>query len=160
MGSARLSVEAKNPLIDKICGRTGNGSFCESVLSVDPRLEGADLKSIAVYFTGTETVNFTDTFQAVNSLRDNATDPKMKQVLTYCSQIYKVALDSIDASTRFAMSLNCTALIDEVQNPPEVANTCEYEFKVTPLPSPLTQRNQICEALGNIMVAIAHLLCP
>ncbi|XP_055824573.1 pectinesterase inhibitor-like [Solanum dulcamara] len=91
-------------LVTKVCVKTPDPSLCEKLLRLNPDSKTADLQTLGVIAFSLTSDLIVSTSDRVRSLRDNATNPKLKEQYSTCSSAYYATLMDRENGREFFMA--------------------------------------------------------
>ncbi|KAK0601814.1 hypothetical protein LWI29_027656 [Acer saccharum] len=135
-------------LVDGVCKKTKNYSFCVKALYTDPRTPDADAYTLAYISFGLAYNTVNDTRSLIIDLlknKKNATRDALKR----CLKDYNEATEALEKSFNDLNSETFFNLPDYANTASRSAQDCEAHYK--PLPSiTITSLCQICVVVANI----------
>ncbi|OVA16684.1 Pectinesterase inhibitor domain [Macleaya cordata] len=153
MISCSILKADSNALVNQICLKTDNPSFCITVLNSNPGTASADLQGLATIAINLALNNATDTSNYISSLLVNSTDNEQKDQFTHCKDSYEFITDDLNTAGRSLgshdyqeISVMAGAMADQVKY-------CESVVKST-----LSERNKNMGYLVGIILSVSNLL--
>lgn len=145
-------------LVDGVCAKTNNPSFCRAALSSDGRSATTNLTGlggIAIYLT---LVNSMATQTKINTLKGQTKDVELKKRLNSCFAEYeKVVADYCPFARRALAFHDYINLYSAGGYIMRLASICDGAFSSPPsYPCPITFENKKSSLLGGIMRTIAN----
>ncbi|KAJ4721943.1 Pectinesterase inhibitor [Melia azedarach] len=155
---ARLSVKVTASEVGDICSKTKNPSFCVAVLKSTPGTGTADLPGLTKITLDLARSNATNTQNLIKSLIPKATEPRLKESYTSCSEHYDGVLGDFDdadqdlkVSDPASLNIHTSAALDEAGN-------CEDELEgLGPDPS-VVKGSLDLQSICSIVLVISNLL--
>ena len=86
-------------MVEKLCGKSTNPSFCANALKSDPRSAIADITTFEQIAINLTKANATDTWNFVNLNAGQNNDPKIKAAYQRCSPLYEDIIAATDDAT-------------------------------------------------------------
>nr|XP_027082311.1 LOW QUALITY PROTEIN: pectinesterase inhibitor-like [Coffea arabica] len=156
---SNLFTSAEADLISDVCTASKNPQFCANSLRSDPRSRRADLKGLGQIAIDLATKSAKSTKTLVDSLKQNATDTRLKGIYDSCSENYGDSIDDLGEATSLLKSgdylgvnLRASAALDD-------ADTCDDNFKDAKLGTTnLADASQNVQNLCDIILVIANRL--
>ncbi|KAF3456415.1 hypothetical protein FNV43_RR01065 [Rhamnella rubrinervis] len=157
--NARPSIKITSTVVDQICSKSINSSFCLNVLNSDPRTRTVDLKQLAQITINYAQTNVSSNQKLIQSLSSHATDPKLKERYDDCADHYdeatgniEYALERLNSGDFPGTNIAVSAVFTDVDD-------CEEEWKTPPAdPSQLSTKNKDLKDLLDISLVISNLL--
>ncbi|PIA58006.1 hypothetical protein AQUCO_00500144v1 [Aquilegia coerulea] len=158
------SSEVTKPikLVDNICKKTSNYTFCVDTLYSDSRVGSPDTDSYLLGYVsfGLAYINATTTSSQIPVLLKNANTQKnasLQHALQQCHRYYKKAVSAIEEAYNDLNSDTYSNLISLAKVASDSASDCEGSFNGTVKPYPLTERNNGLRRLCEICVVVSKL---
>ncbi|KAF5194171.1 Cell wall / vacuolar inhibitor of fructosidase [Thalictrum thalictroides] len=158
------SSEVTKPtkLVDSICKKTWNYTFCVNTLYSDARVGNPDADSYLLAYVsfGLAYTNATTTSSQIPVLLKNANtkkDVSLQHALRQCKLYYKKAVSAIEEAYNDLNSETYSYLISLTKVASDSASNCESSFNGTVKPYPLTERNNGLKGLCEICVVVSKL---
>ncbi|XP_072967999.1 putative invertase inhibitor [Typha angustifolia] len=162
LGHQLLFVGASN--VEDVCRAAASSSpninfdFCVTSLQADPGSGSADKKGLAVIAAELASKNATSTKSRVQELLNKAVEPKLKNSLDTCLDLYSDMIpnlsDSISAIRTGRYSDAKTYLSSAFDAPGD----CENAFSEEGIQSPITKENSDSQQLSVIALSITNTL--
>lgn len=157
--NARPSVKLSSEVVNKICSKSINTSFCLNVLNSDPRTATSDLKGLGLITINDAQTNLTANLNLIKSLSSQATDPTLKKRYEDCSDHYddglsdiQDALQSLNSGDYQGANIQTSAVFTDVDD-------CEQAWADPPAdPSQLPGKNKDLKDLLDIILVITNVL--
>ena len=126
---SNLFTSAEADLINDVCSGSKNPQFCINSLRSDPRSGSADLKGLGQIAIDLTTRSTKSTKSLVDSLKQHATDTRLKGIYDSCSENYGYSIYDLGEAASLLKSgdylgvnLRASAALDD-------ADTCDDNFK-------------------------------
>ncbi|KAJ0043079.1 hypothetical protein Pint_19443 [Pistacia integerrima] len=155
---ARVNVKVTKGVINDICSKTQNPSFCLGVLNQIPGASTADLPGLAKITIDLASSNATKTLQLIKSLVPKATNGKLKERYGTCSEHYDNAIGDLNDAQQYlktgdpmGANLSASASMDE-------AGDCDDELQGLPTDPSVLKGNQDLNNICSIILVIANLI--
>ncbi|GMJ04495.1 CELL WALL / VACUOLAR INHIBITOR OF FRUCTOSIDASE 2, cell wall / vacuolar inhibitor of fructosidase 2 [Hibiscus trionum] len=146
-----------NKLVDKICNRTSNYTFCAEALYSDPRTPTADAYGLAFVSFGLAYLNATATQDYIAQLlNDNTIAANHKRRLKLYQHDYSKAVSALEEAYDDLNSETFFQLAKLAGHAAAAADDCQSAFKGAHY-SPLATMNDCLKALSNICVIVSKL---
>ncbi|KAJ7967881.1 Pectinesterase inhibitor [Quillaja saponaria] len=144
-------------LVDEVCKKTSNYSFCVESLYSDPHTPDADRYSLAYVSFCLAYLNATNTRDYITKLlkHANSSHHHYQQDLQRCAGDYKKAVSAIEMAYNDLNSETFFELADLAGVAAHSAENCQANFKGTH--SSLTSRNKALKGLCEICVVVSKL---
>ncbi|KDP23456.1 hypothetical protein JCGZ_23289 [Jatropha curcas] len=140
------------------CEKTLYKDLCISALGSAPATT-KDLQSLTNYGLDLVSSEGAELLQRCNELLKTASDQKVKQKLTDCSQTYQTEIDELKESRVAADTESYNDVHTRVAAAMNAAEWCEEGFKETPATqSPLTAENTRFSQLCSVLLTFCKLL--
>ncbi|XP_031257675.1 pectinesterase inhibitor-like [Pistacia vera] len=153
---ARLNEKVTKGVINDICSKTQNLTFCLGVLNQAPGASTADLPGLAKITIDLATSNATETLQIIQSLVPKTTNTKLKEGYATCSEHYDNAIGDLGDARQhlktgdpMGVNLSASASMDE-------AGDCNDELKGLPADPSVLKGNQDLNNICSIILVIAN----
>ncbi|KAL5769382.1 hypothetical protein ACOSQ2_016165 [Xanthoceras sorbifolium] len=136
-------------LVDQVCNKTNNYTFCFNALYTDPRTPEADSYTLAYISFGLSYNTATDTLRRITELLNNATAHHNRRGLKRCQKDYNEAVAALGSALNDLNSETFFTLPGYANTTSRSAEDCEAHYK--PLVS--TTIKSLCD----ICVVVANL---
>ncbi|XP_027095961.1 pectinesterase inhibitor-like [Coffea arabica] len=157
---SNLFTSAEADLIGDVCSGSKNPQFCINSLRSDPRSGSADLKVLGQIAIDLSTNSTKSTKALVDSLKQKASDARLKAIYDSCLDNYGDSIDDLaDATTKLGsgdyqgVALTASAALDG-------PDTCDDNFTDAKLTEPpnLAEASQNVQTLIEVVLVIANRL--
>ena len=155
-----LSCASKNnvtQLVDEVCAKTSNYSFCVESLYSDPHTPQSDQYGLAYVAFRLAYLNATGTSDYIAKLVKKATSSHYHMLLQRCAHDYKEAVSAIETAYNDLNSETFFELADLAAVASDGAEDCQATFKGTTHYSMLDFMNNALKGLCEICVVISKL---
>ncbi|PKI71451.1 hypothetical protein CRG98_008124 [Punica granatum] len=143
-------------LVDKVCKKTSNCTFCINALYSDPRTPRADIYNLAYVAIKLAFDNTSDTSGYISSPLNSTFDPNFQKSLQCCEVDYKSALDKLINAFGDLDSESYDGVEHYAEEAASKVDDCQSGLSGTK--SPLTGKNQVLNALCKICAIVGKLL--
>ncbi|XP_010650026.1 pectinesterase inhibitor-like [Vitis vinifera] len=142
-------------LVEKLCAKSTDPSFCANALKSDPRSAIADITTFEQIAINLTKANATDTWNFVNLNAGQNNDPKIKAAYQRCSPLYEDIIAATDDATTSLEALDYRDLDTEGESIMDSADECDQLFTK---PSQMSDRNRFARLLGEMIALIGDVL--
>ncbi|CAN6925690.1 unnamed protein product [Brassica oleracea] len=147
------SSNAKPADIKAICGKAKNPSFCTNYMKSNPKISGADIKTLATITLGSAQTSASIALTKIQSLATKETNPALKKGYTSCVEQYKNTISSLDEANTSLTSGDGPGLNIKVSAAMEGYTTCQDGLSnVKADPSIVKDTGDFQNACGIILV--------
>ncbi|KAI4296092.1 hypothetical protein L6164_036080 [Bauhinia variegata] len=143
-------------LVQEVCAKTSNYSFCVESLYSDPHAAEADAYWLADIAFRLAYVNATSTQNHILELLKKSTSGDYRGRLQRCGSDYKKAVSAIEMGLNDLNSESFDLLAGYADHAAHAASDCQSAFEGSPN-SPLTYMNNAFKGLCEICVVISKL---
>ncbi|PIN11602.1 hypothetical protein CDL12_15787 [Handroanthus impetiginosus] len=141
-------------LIDDVCKKALNPSFCTQVLRSDSRSRGADLRGLGLIIVEKSKVDVNDALSVAKSVKNNGN----KEIIDTCVETFSESIDNLNECSELLKKFN-RGLISDLQTKGSTAltdaGTCDDEFGSREPPK-LKTVSRKAQDLIDILLAIAN----
>ncbi|KAL5579700.1 hypothetical protein UlMin_012142 [Ulmus minor] len=141
-------------LVNNVCKKTSNYSFCVLSLSADPRTPSADSYGLSFISFGMAYLNASNTQDFIGELMKNAKRDELVR-LRRCHGDYEKGVSALEVAYNDLNSESFYELANLAGVAAHSAKDCQSAFMK--IPSPLISRNRDLKALCEICVAVSKL---
>lgn len=143
-------------LVNDVCNRTSNYTFCVSTLYMDPRTPTTDDYGLAFITFGMTYLNATGTQDIIAKFLKTTKESQQLQRLETCRRDYDKAVSALEMAYGDLNSETFFELADLAGNASAAAKDCQNAFKDA-RDRPLTARNRGLKDLCEICVVVSKL---
>ncbi|XP_010524649.1 PREDICTED: pectinesterase inhibitor 1-like [Tarenaya hassleriana] len=157
--SARFSIKISESEIQTICSKAKNPEFCQTFLKSKPETVQADLPALAKLTVDSARKSASMTLAEIESLLQQASDPKSKEVYTSCSENYDSATTNLGDALKALVGGDPGTVNIKVSAAMTDADTCKRDLVgVSPDPSSVVKGIENLENVSSIALVISNML--
>ncbi|XP_027156298.1 pectinesterase inhibitor-like [Coffea eugenioides] len=152
--------EATQDLVERVCSKSKDPSFCTKALESDPRSRTANLAGLCQISIDLSTTNAKSTQALVTSLGKKATDKISKEIYNTCLENYTNSISVLGDCTKRLQAGDYAGVNIKASAAQTEVDTCDECFKERKLSEPPTLTNacQKEQKLCNIILVTANML--
>ena len=132
LSSARLNVKVAKDVVEKICAKTEDPSYCSHAIESDPRTGAANLTGLAEICIDLAGDGAKKAEALVAGLIKNASDPQLKDKYTACSQNFVAAIEDLGEASEDLRAGNSSGVAESGLDGLFEAQNCRDEFEAPP----------------------------
>ncbi|XP_047335898.1 pectinesterase inhibitor-like [Impatiens glandulifera] len=152
------SVKPSTTLIQNICSKTQNPTFCNHILNSDPRSVHADLKGLVQILIDKTYSRGNRALTVIASLYKNANNNETKDQLYSCAMSYKSAMNNLN-KVNAALKSGNREIYSDLISVIDGAESCDDVYDGPPvIPPKLEKANKNFEDIAYIIFTISKLL--
>ncbi|XP_010524648.1 PREDICTED: pectinesterase inhibitor 2-like [Tarenaya hassleriana] len=157
--SARFTIKISESEIQTICSKAKNSEFCQTFFKSKPETAQADLSAIAKLTVDSARKSASGTHAEIESLLQQASDPKSKEVYTSCLENYDSATTNLDDAFKALAGGDPGTVNAKVSAAMTEADTCKGDLVgVSPDPSSLVKGIEELENVSSIALVVSNML--
>ncbi|XP_049407828.1 pectinesterase inhibitor-like, partial [Solanum stenotomum] len=131
-----MLTSVRADLINDVCSKTQKPTICLSALKGDSRSKGANLEGLATISIDISLKNMQSTHDLVNTLLNQATNPKLKTRYSSCLENYNDGIDDLRGLPALLKSKDYVGLNIHASAALDDPSTCDDNFSDPPPESP------------------------
>lgn len=132
LSSARLNVKVAKDVVEEICAKTEDPSYCSHAIESDPRTGAANLTGLAEICIDLAGDGAKKAEALVAGLIKNASDPQLKDKYTACSQNFVAAIEDLGEASEDLRAGNSSGVAESGLDGLFEAQNCRDEFEAPP----------------------------
>lgn len=153
------SDKTTQDLIDYICYQMEEFGFCSKTFNENLPSPSTDIIGLTKITVDQALKNATNTFNFIENLLKNTTNPGVKNALIVCEKGYKIVEQSFQEASREFEAKDYENMERSEQGTPRAQGSCVTSFEIPPFPSnPLVERNRQMRILIAMALVTANLL--